>query len=92
MKVLEAKVVENRRETPESEPDRLSDTWLVEAKLGQDVLGWENMRVEVQTSEIGAEILETSMGTAKEFTVRTRGQSQVKKGDTMHVAIREASG
>jgi hypothetical protein len=92
MKVLEAKVVENRKEAPGSEPDQRADTWLIEAKLVQDVMGWENMRIEVQTSEIGAEIIETSMGSAREFTVRTRGQSQVKKGETLHVAVREASG
>jgi hypothetical protein len=92
MKVLEAKVVENRKEAPESEPDQRTDTWLIEGKLAQDVLGWENLRVDVQTSEIGAEIIETSMASAREFTVRTRGQSRLKKGDALHVAVREASG
>jgi hypothetical protein len=41
MKKVEAKVVENRKEDPASERDRDPNTWLIEAKLDEDILNWE---------------------------------------------------
>jgi hypothetical protein len=89
MKVLEAKVVDIRQEDPASEPDRLTDTWVIEAKLEERVLGWEEVRIDLQAAAVGAEIIETSMAGAREFTVRTRGKPQVEKGHVIHVAVRD---
>ena len=38
MKRVEAKIVENSKEDPASEPDQDPNTWLVEAELGQDII------------------------------------------------------
>jgi len=90
MKILNAKVVESRKEEPGTEPDRRADTWLLEAKLEQDLMGWEKMKIDVPAGEIGAEIIETTMADAKRFTIRTRGEPKVHKGSTFAVAVREA--
>jgi hypothetical protein len=92
MKVINAKVVESRKEEPETEPDHRTDTWLIEAKLDHDVMGWENMKIEVPAPEIGAEIVETTIADAKHFTIRTRGEPKVHKSNTFAVAVREAQG
>ena len=89
MKVLEAKVVDSRQEDPASEPDHRTDTWIVEAKLKEHVLGWEDVRIDLQAAAVGAEIIETSMADAREFTVRTRGKPRLAKGDVIHVAVRD---
>jgi len=88
MKRVQAKVEENRKEDPESEPDKDPNTWLIEAKLEENIPDWENVRLDFR-SEIEAEILETSMSEPNLFTVRTRGRSSLKKGDVIHVDIRE---
>jgi hypothetical protein len=90
MKILNAKVVESRKEEPGSEPDHRTDTWLIEGKLEQDLMGWEGMKIDVQAAEIGAEIIETTMADAKRFTIRTRGEPKVHKGSQFAVAVREA--
>jgi hypothetical protein len=90
MKILEAKVVESRKEEAGTEPDRRTDTWLVEAKLENDLVGWENMRIDVRAAEIGAEIVEATMADAKRFTIRTSGEPKIHKGSTFAVAVREA--
>jgi hypothetical protein len=92
MKVLSAKVVESRKEEPGTEPDHRTDTWLIEAKLERDLIGWENMKIEVPAPEIGAEIVETTIADAKHFTVRTRDEPKVHTGSTFAVAVREAQG
>jgi hypothetical protein len=89
MKILEAKVVDKLSEDPQSEPDRRTDTWIIEAKLEADLLGWEDLRVDVRASEIGAEIIEASMTDPKRFTVRTRHEPTLNKGDAFQVALRE---
>jgi hypothetical protein len=61
MKRVEAKIVENRKEDPASEPDQDPNTWLIEAKLDQDILDWESVRLDLRSSEIDAEIVESSM-------------------------------
>ena len=61
MRRVEAKIVENRKEDPVSEPDQDQNTWLVEAKLDEDILDWESVRLDFRFSEIGAEIVESSM-------------------------------
>jgi len=61
MRRVEAKIVENRKEDPASEPDRDPNTWLIEAKLDEDILDWETVRLDFRFSEIDAEILESSM-------------------------------
>ena len=80
MKILNAKVVESRKEEPGTEPDRRADTWLIEGKLERDLMGWENMKIDVPAPEIGAEIVEITLADAKRFTIRTRGEPKVHKG------------
>ena len=89
MKRAEAKIVANTKESPASEPDEDPDTWLIEAKLDEDVFEWENVRLDFRGSEIKAEIVETAMTEPTRFTVRTRGESPLKEGDHIHVDIRE---
>ena len=89
MKRAEAKIVENRKEDPASEPDRDPNTWLIEAKLDQDILDWESVRLDLRSSEVDAEIIESSMSEPDHFTIRTRGKSPLQKGDVIHLAIRE---
>jgi hypothetical protein len=88
MKRVEAKIVENSKEDPASEPDQDPNTWLVEAELRQDIMDWETARLDFQSSEIDVEIIESSMTGPTHLTARTRGQSPVKKGDVVHVNIR----
>jgi hypothetical protein len=89
MKRVEAKIVGNVKESPTSEPDEDPNTWLIEAKLDEDVFEWENVQLDFRGSEIKAEIVETAMTEPTRCTVRTRGQSPLKKGDHIHVDIRE---
>lgn len=89
MNILNAKVVESRKEEPGTEPDRRADTWLIEGKLERDLMGWENMKIDVPAPEIGAEIVEITMADAKRFTIRTRGEPKVHKGSKFAVAVRE---
>ena len=46
MKRAEAKIVDNKKEDPASEPDQDPNTWLIEAKLDQDILDWETVRLD----------------------------------------------
>ena len=79
MRRVEAKIVENRKEDPASEPDQKPNTWLIEAKLDEDILDWESVRLDFRFSEIDAEIVESSMSKPDRFTVRTRGKSPYKR-------------
>ena len=88
MKRVQAKIVENNKEDPASEPDKDPNTWLVEAELRVGIRGWETARLDFQSSEIEAEIIESSMTGPSHLTARTRGQSPLKKGDVVHVNIR----
>ena len=90
MRILNAKVVESRKEEPGTEPDRRADTWLIEGKLEHDLMGWEDMKIDVPAPQIGAEIIESTMADAKRFTIRTRGEPKVHKGSQFGVAAREA--
>ena len=89
MRRVEAKIVENRKEDPGSEPDQDPNTWLIDAKLDEDILDWETARLDFRLPEIEVEILESSMSEPNRFTVRTRGESPLKNGDVIHVDIRE---
>jgi hypothetical protein len=89
MKRLHARIEENRKEDPMSELDKDANTWLIEAKLDQDIINWETVRLDFPSDDIEAEIVETSMSEANRFTVRTRGKSPLKKGDVIHVDVRE---
>ena len=51
MKTVEAKVEENFREDPESEPDRARNTWLIEGKLNEHIENWENVRLDFRFPE-----------------------------------------
>jgi hypothetical protein len=42
MKRVEAKILENEPEDPRTEPDQEPNTWLIQGKLSEDVLDWEN--------------------------------------------------
>jgi hypothetical protein len=89
MKRAEAKIVANVKESPGSELDKDPNTWLIEAKLDQDVFEWESVRLDFQGSEIKAEIVEATMSEPTRCTVRTHGESPLKPGDHIHVDIRE---
>ena len=89
MKRAEAKIVENRKEDPASEPDQDPNTWLIEATLDEDVLDWETVRLDFRFSEIDTEIVESSMSSPDHLTIRTRGQSPLKKHDVIHLDIRD---
>ncbi|HEY1478102.1 MAG TPA: hypothetical protein VGF37_10500 [Chthoniobacterales bacterium] len=89
MKRVQAKIEENRKEDPVSEPDKDPDTWIIEAKLDEDIVAWETVQLDISFSGIGAEIVEISMSEPNRFTVRTRGESPLKKGDVIPVNIRE---
>jgi hypothetical protein len=90
MRKVEAKIVENRKEDPASEPDQDPNTWLIEAKLDEDILDWESVRLDFRFSEIDAEIVESSMSKPDRFAVRTRGKSPLQKDDVIHFDIRNA--
>jgi hypothetical protein len=91
MKRVQAKIEENRRENPLSEPDKDPNSWLIEAKLDEDVADWETVRLDFRSDEVKAEIVESSMSEPTRFTIRTHGESPLKKGDVIHVNIREQS-
>jgi hypothetical protein len=91
MKRAEVKIVENRKEDPASEPDQDPNTWLIEATLDEDVLDWETVRLDFRFSEIDTEIVESSMSSPDHLTIRTRGQSPLKKHDFIHLDIRESN-
>jgi hypothetical protein len=91
MKRVDAKIEENRKEDPASEPDKAPNTWLIEARLDEDIINWETVRLDFRFDQIEAEIVESSMSEPNRFTVRTRGKSPLKKGDIIHVEIREQS-
>jgi hypothetical protein len=88
MKRVEAKILENEPEDPRTEPDQEPNTWLIQGKLSEDVLDWENVRLDFVSSEIEAEIIESSLSNPSRFTIRTSGRSPLKKGDLVHVDIR----
>lgn len=88
MKRVEAKILENEPEDPRTEPDQEPNTWLIQGRLSEDVRDWENVRLDFQSSEIEAEIIESSLSNPTRFTIRTSGRSPLKKGDLMQVDIR----
>jgi hypothetical protein len=89
MKTVQAKIEENRKENPLSEPDRDPNTWLIEAKLDEDIIDWETVRLDFRFDELEAEIVESSMSEPNRFTLRTHGESPLKKGDVIHVDVRK---
>jgi hypothetical protein len=89
MKRVQAKIEENRKENPLSEPDRDPNTWLIEAKLDEDIIDWETVRLDFRFDELEAEIVESSMSEPNRFTLRTHGESPLKKGDVIHVDVRK---
>jgi hypothetical protein len=89
MKILQAKIVANFKEDPASEPDRDPNTWLIEARLDEDIIDWVTVQLDFRISEIEAEIVESSMSEPRYLTIRTRGKSPLKKGDVIHVDVRE---
>ena len=91
MKRVDARIEENRKEDPRSEPDDEPKTWLIEAKLEEDVPDWESVQLHFESPGIEAEIVESSMSGPNRFLVRTHGESPLKKGDIVHVDIRRQS-
>jgi hypothetical protein len=63
-------------------------SWLIQGKLSEDVLNWENVQLDFQSAEIETEIIESSLSNPTRFTIRTSGRSPLKKGDQVHVNIR----
>ena len=51
------------------------------------IRGTSTIRIDLQVSEVGAEIIEASMADAKQVTVRTRDKPRANKGDAVHVAV-----
>jgi hypothetical protein len=90
MKIYEAKIEEYRKENPVSEPDKDPNTWLIVGKFREDVSNWETAQLEFRASEIGAEIVECSSSGPDTFTLRTYGESPLRKGDAVHVIVRDA--
>jgi HSP20 family molecular chaperone IbpA len=90
MKRVQAKIEENRKEDPTSEPDNDSDRWLIEARLEEDIPNWQNVRLHFESPGVEAEIVEVSMSGPNRFTVRTESESPLKKGDVIQVEVREA--
>ena len=86
---MKRKIEENRKEDSASEPDKDPNTWLIEAKLDEGIIDWENVRIDFRFDEIEAEIVESSMSEPNRFTVRTHGEAPLKRGDVIHVDIRE---
>ena len=89
MNIYEAKIEEYKKENPASEPDKDPNTWLIVGKFGEDVPDWETARLEFRSSEIGAEIVEGSGSGPDTFILRTRGESPLRKGDAVHVVVRD---
>ena len=89
MKRVQARIEENRKEDPSSEPDHDSNTWLIEARLEEDIPNWENVRLQFESPGVEAEVLEVSMSESNWFTVRTEGKSPLKRGDIIQVQVWE---
>lgn len=89
MKRVEAKILANEKEDPKTEPGQAQDTWLIQGKLSEDIIDWENARPDFQLAEIEAEITETSLPEPSRFIIRTSGESPLRKGDVIHVDIRK---
>jgi hypothetical protein len=60
-------------------------TIAMNCRFEEDILDWATVRLDFRSSEIEAEILEVSMSKPAYCTVRTRGKSPLKEGDTVHV-------
>jgi hypothetical protein len=88
MKIVRATIIGNSKEDPASEPDHDPNTWLLEAKLEMRILDWEIVQLDFRSSEIKAEVVESSMSKPNHLTIRTRGKSPLQKSDSIHVDIR----
>jgi hypothetical protein len=88
MKRILGKVEANRKEDPSSEPGSDPNTWLIEARLEEDIPDWESAQLHFESPGVEAEIIEVSISEPTRFTVRTRGESPLKKGDAIHVDVR----
>ena len=88
MKIVRATIVGNSKEDPASEPDQDPNTWLLEAKLEIGIPDWEIVQLDLHSSEIKAEVVESSMSKPNRLTIRTRGKSPLQKSDVIHVDIR----
>jgi len=88
MRIYEAKIEENKKENPASEPDKDQNTWLIVGKFVEDVPNWETAQLDLRTAEIGAELVECSFSGPDTFTVRTHSQSPLRNGDLIHVNVR----
>ena len=88
MKIVRATIVGNSKEDPASEPDQDPNTWLLEAKLEVRIPDWEIVQLDFRSSEIKAEVVDSSMSMPNRLTIRTRGKSPLQKSDFIHVDIR----
>ena len=89
MKRVQARIEENRKEDPSSEPDHDPNAWLIEARLEEDIPNWQNVRLQFESPGVEAEVLEVSMSDSNRFTVRTEGKSPLERGDIIQVQVRE---
>jgi HSP20 family molecular chaperone IbpA len=89
MKRVKAKIEENRKEDLSSQLDHDPNTWLIEARLEEDIPNWENVRLQFESPGVEAEILEVTMSEANRFIVRTEGESPLKRGDIIQVQVWE---
>jgi hypothetical protein len=88
MKIIRATIVGNSKEDPASEPDHDPNTWLLEAKLEVWIPDWEIVHLDFRSSEIKADVVESSMSKPNHLTIRTRGKSPLQKSDSIHVDLR----
>jgi len=88
VRTYKAKIEENSKEDPASEPDKDRNTWLLVAKFAEDVPNWETAQLDLLPAEIGAELVECSFSGPDTFTARTHSQSPLRKGDVIHVNVR----
>jgi hypothetical protein len=64
---------------------------LIEGKLNEDIIDWEEARLDFPVSEINAEIIESSMSDPRRFTIRIRGKPVVREVEKVQVNVRKQS-
>jgi len=89
MKRVQARIEENRKEDPSSELDHDPNTWLIEGRLEEVIPNWDNARLQFESPGVEAEILDVSMSESNRFTVRTEGESPLKRGDIIQGQVCE---
>ena len=79
MKRILAKVEANQKEDPSSELGSDPNTWLIEARLEEDIPDWESAQLHSESPGVEAEIIEVTITEPTRFIVRTRGESPLNR-------------